>query len=195
MSHIEQILAQYGALAVFLGAAFEGQSAVIAGGFLAHLGIMSVWMVGASACAGSGVIDQLLFLAGRRYRQHPFVVRTSETPAFAKALRFIERYPVSYVIAFRFLFGLRLASPVAIGVSRMSSTQFFVLNIISAAIWAGTFTAIGYLFGQTFEAWFGRFKGLEHWLGLALVALVAAVALYHLGKWGWVYLRDRRAAG
>jgi len=191
MGHIEQLLRDYGPLGVFLGAAFEGQTAVVAGGFLAHLKLMSVWTVAVCACAGSGLIDQALFLAGRRFRDHEFVVRTSQTAAFAKALRFIERYPVSYVIAFRFLFGLRLASPIAIGVSRMPAVRFLLLNILSAAIWAGTFTAIGFWFGQTFEAWFGRFKGLEHWLGVALVVIVAAIALYHLVKWLWPYLRPR----
>ena len=192
MGHIEQLLRDYGPLGVFLGAAFEGQTAVVAGGFLAHLKLMSVWTVGASAFAGSGLIDQALFLAGRRFRSHDFVVRTSQTKAFAQALGFIERYPVSYVIAFRFLFGLRLASPIAIGVSQMPALRFAFLNLLSAAIWAGTFTAIGFWFGQTFEAWFGRLKGLEHGLGVALVAIMGVVATYHLVKWLWPYLRPRR---
>jgi len=70
-----------------------------------------------SATAGSGILDHLLFVAGRRFRSHRLVTRASEQPAFAKALRFIERYPISYILVFRFIFGLRVASPIAIGVS------------------------------------------------------------------------------
>jgi membrane protein DedA with SNARE-associated domain len=193
MDQIENLLREYGAIGVFLGAAFEGQTAVIAGGFLAHLELMPLWLVTASACSGSYLIDQGLFLAGRRFRNNSFVVRTSQTPAFAKALRFFARYPVSYIIAFRFIVGLRLASPIAIGVSDMGTWRFTALNLLSAAIWAGTFSLLGYWFGHTFQAWFGQIKGIEHWLGLGLIGLVIAFAAFHLAKWIWAFLRARRS--
>lgn len=192
MDQIENLLREYGAIGVFLGAAFEGQTAVIAGGFLAHLKLIPLWLVALSACAGSFLIDQGLFLAGRRYKLNSLVVRTSQTPAFAKALRFFVRYPVSYIIAFRFIVGLRLASPIAIGVSDMETWRFTALNLLSAVIWAGTFSLLGYWFGETLQAWFGHIKGVEHWLGLGLIGLVLAFAAFHLGKWAVGLLRARR---
>src|SRR4051812_23029347 len=114
---MEQFLTHYGPIGVFLGSAFEGQTAVVVGGLLARQHLLPLWVVLACATAGAGIMDHLLFVGGRRYRTHRWVSRAAQQPAFARALRFIERYPVSYILAFRFIFGLRLASPIAIGVS------------------------------------------------------------------------------
>ena len=124
---MEEFLRQYGPIGVFLGAAFEGQTAVIVGGLLARQHILPFWIVLSTAAAGSAIIDHLLFVAGRRFRSHRWVRRATEQAAFARALGFIERFPISYILTFRFIFGLRLASPVAIGVSKVPTLRFTVL--------------------------------------------------------------------
>lgn len=182
---MEQFLTHYGIIGIFLGAAFEGQTAVVVGGLLARQHMLPLVPVLASATAGSGIIDHLLFVAGRRYREHPWVLRTVRQVAFARALRFIERYPVGYILAFRFIFGLRMASPVAIGVSAVPGWRFTALNIVGALIWATSFTALGYIFGETVHSLFGRHAG--RWTVVLVGALVAAVALFGLAR----YVRGR----
>ncbi|WP_340645099.1 DedA family protein [Phenylobacterium sp.] len=191
MGDLHNALVTYGPLAVFLGAAFEGQAAVIAGGFLAHQGLIPLWLTLTAAALGSALIDHGLFLAGRRFRGAKFVIRAAQTRGFAKALQFIERFPISYIFAFRYLFGLRMVSPIAIGVSQVGTLAFTVLNIASAIVWAVVFTAIGYWFGETIEATFGRFKGTEHRLTIAAVILAGIVAVFHLVKWAWPRLKMR----
>src|SRR5512141_2720058 len=105
---MDQFLTHYGAIGIFLGAAFEGQTAVIVGGLLARQHILQLWLVLLCATAGSGILDHLLFVAGRQFRTHRWVVRASQQVAFARALKFIERFPISYILAFRFIFGLRV---------------------------------------------------------------------------------------
>jgi hypothetical protein len=107
---MEEFLRQYGPIGIFLGSGFEGQTAVIVGGLLARQHILQLWLVLLSATAGSGLVDHLLFVAGRRFRSHRWVVRATQQVAFARALRFIEQFPISYILAFRFIFGLRVAS-------------------------------------------------------------------------------------
>lgn len=46
---MEEFLRQYGPIGVFLGAAFEGQTAVIVGGLLARQEILPFWVVISSA--------------------------------------------------------------------------------------------------------------------------------------------------
>ena len=81
--------------------------------------------------------------------------------------------------------GLRMVSPIAIGVSQVSTLAFTLLNIASAVVWALVFTAVGYWFGETIEATFGRFKGMEHRLTVAVVVLVGVAGVFHLAKWTW----------
>ena len=110
---IEAIVARWGVAAVFTGAMLEGETAVIAGGLLAHQGLIAWPLALAAAALGSFLSDQFFFAAGRRYRDRPFVQRWTQKRAFAKALRLLERYPTGFIFGFRFLYGFRTVSPVA----------------------------------------------------------------------------------
>jgi membrane protein DedA with SNARE-associated domain len=190
---MEQFLAQYGPIGVFLGAAFEGQTAVIVGGILARQHILNLYVVLASATAGSGILDYLLFVAGRRFRTHRYVVRATEQQAFARALKFIERFPISYTLVFRFIFGLRIASPIAIGVSQVPTWQFTILNILGAMIWAGSFTFAGFLFGEAVHNILGHGHHAGKWTLIAAGGIVVLVLLI----WAVRYIRrmlKKRAA-
>jgi membrane protein DedA with SNARE-associated domain len=185
---MEEFLRQYGPIGVFLGAAFEGQTAVVVGGLLARQHILAFWVVLASATAGSGLIDHLLFVAGRRFREHPWVVRATDQVAFARALRFIERFPTSYTLIFRFIFGLRLASPVAIGVSQVPTWRFTVLNIAGALIWAGVSSGAGFLFGEALHDVIGHGHHAGRWTLITAGVIVAVVVAYWIVR----YLLQRR---
>ena len=43
---------------------------------------------------------------------------------------------MGYILAFRFIFGLRIASPIALGVSQVPTWRFTLLNIAGAEVWA-----------------------------------------------------------
>jgi membrane protein DedA with SNARE-associated domain len=187
---MEEFLRQYGPIGIFLGAGFEGQTALIVGGILARQHILQLWLVLAAATAGSGIVDHLLFVAGRRFRTHRWVVRATQQQAFAKALGFIERYPISYILAFRFIFGLRVASPIAIGVSQVPTWRFTLLNIAGAVIWASSFTMAGFIFGEAVHNILGHGHHAGRWTLIAAGGIVAAVAL----AWAIRYLLRRRKA-
>ena len=187
---MEEILRQYGPIGVFLGAAFEGQTAVVVGGLLARQHILAFWVVLLSATAGSGLIDHLLFVAGRRFREHPWVMRATNQAAFARALKFIERFPTSYTLIFRFIFGLRLASPVAIGVSQVPTWRFTVLNILGALIWAGVSSGAGFLFGEALHNVIGHGHHAGQWTLISAGVIIAVVVAYWIVR----YLLQRRRA-
>lgn len=185
---MEEFLRQYGPIGIFLGAGFEGQTAVIVGGLLARQHIVQLWLVLISATAGSGVVDQLLFVAGRRFRTHRWVVRATQQQAFARALTFIERFPISYILAFRFIFGLRVASPIAVGVSQVPTWRFTVLNVLGAIIWATAFTMAGFIFGEAVHNVFGHGHHAGRWTLIAAGGIVAVVLIV----WAVRYLLRRR---
>ncbi|KKC23754.1 membrane protein [Sphingomonas sp. SRS2] len=146
-----QLVSDIGPWAIALGAGFEGETAAIAGGVMAHRNIFPLaasWL----ACAfGAFVADELFFQIGRRFRDRPFVVHVRQKPAFAKAVAFIERYPNAYILIFRFLYGLRTVSPIAMGLTGVSIQRFATLNAIACLLWSALYTAIGYWFGPTVD--------------------------------------------
>ena len=179
---IETLIARFGLAAVFLGAGIEGETMVVTGGVLSHDGLLPVAGVAVAAAAGSFVADQLFFAIGRRFRGHPRVKRIEAKPAYAKALALFERYPTAFVFGFRFLYGLRTVSPMAIGTTRISTARFAVLNLAAASLWATLFTGIGYVFADGIERLFGRIKSVEHVVIGVLVAAVVVAAAMHLWR-------------
>ena len=149
---IESLIARYGLFALFLGAAFEGETVVVIGGIMVHRDLLPFLPAIAVAACGSFIADQIFFWIGRRHRDHRFVVRMKRRPAFARAVAAFERHPVAFTFAFRFLYGLRTVSPIAIGTTRLTTARFVTINAVAALAWAATFILLGYCFGHAFEA-------------------------------------------
>lgn len=185
MSFLEGLIAQYGAFVVLVGAAIEGETLVILGGFLAHQGVIDVRVVAAAAFVGSFLADQIWFWAGRAFAGGPFIARQRQRPLFATALAEVEKHPVAFILGFRFVYGLRTVSPMAVGVSRVPAGRFLVLNLIAAVVWALLITSIGWVFGQTAELFLGRLGVIEHklMLGLAIAAVASAVIWFVARRW------------
>ncbi len=177
MSAIEAFIANYGAAVVLIGAALEGETVVVTAGLAAHQGLIDVRLVALAAFAGSFLGDQAWFWAGRRFADSPFVARQRRRAAFARALTEVERHPVAFILAFRFLYGLRTVSPLAVGVSSVPTRTFMALNAVAAAVWAVAITAVGWFFGQTAEMMMGRMDRAEHKFIVALAVGVAVAAL------------------
>lgn len=186
---IELLIARYGLIALFFGAGIEGEASVITGGVFAHRGLLSLPAAMAIAALGSFAADQLLFLLGRRYRDLRWVRRLHDKPTFARAIALIERYPSGFIFVFRFLYGLRTVSPVAIGTTKIAARRFFIINGLAALVWAVTFTTVGYLFGHALEALIGR------WLTAANIAIgVGAIVAISVVVWLVRRSRSTRAA-
>ena len=176
---IELLIAKYGLLAIFLGAGIEGETVVILGGVFAHRHLVSFLWAALAAAAGSFTADQLLFFAGRHARQYRAVQKLIEQPAFARVKGLLERYPTGFIFSFRFIYGIRAMSPVAIGMSNVAAGKFVVLNAAAACIWGPLFTAVGYLFGQGIEQAFGHLSLHRHLfiaLGTIVLLLIAGFA-------------------
>lgn len=146
-----QLVQDIGPWAIALGAGFEGETAAIAGGVMAHRHIFSIEAAWLATAFGAFFADEIFFQVGRRFRDRPFVARARQKPGFAKAVGFIERYPTAYIFLFRFLYGLRTVSPIAIGLSSVPLRRFAVLNAFACLLWSAVFTAIGYLFGPAVD--------------------------------------------
>lgn len=178
MHWLESFLGSYGPLVVLIGTFFEGEIIVTVAGFAAHQGILNPYTVALCAFLGSFTADQLIFLLARRQEKRAWMQRFKQRPVFSKAVNMLGRHPDGFILAFRFLYGLRTAGPAAIAFAGVSNLRFLVLNAISAAIWALTFTLLGYFFGQTAERVIGKLGKFEHRL---LVALAIAGVILLLG--------------
>jgi membrane protein DedA with SNARE-associated domain len=169
---IETLIARYGLIAIGVGAVIEGETVVATGGLLAHRGLLPLGGVIAVAALTSCLADQLLFFLGRHHRDNRLLRRIIAAPAFARALRLIERYPTAFVLLFRFLWGLRTVSPVALGTTSLAWRRFAALNVCAAILWAVIVSLAGYLLSSSLSALGAELRTIEHY-ALAVIALAA----------------------
>jgi membrane protein DedA with SNARE-associated domain len=179
------IVARYGLPALFLGAGFEGETVVVIGGILAHKGLVSLPGAMAATAAGSFAADQLFFLIGRRASGWRLVERLRGNPLYGRALAMLERYPIGFIFAFRFIYGFRTVSPFALGTSRVPERLFLLVNAVAAVVWGCLFTALGYLFGKTAERVLGRYMPGPRGILIAVGVLAVLAVAVHLGRRWW----------
>jgi len=172
---MEELIGQWGYPAILLGTFFEGETVLVLGGFAAHQGFLRLDLVMACAFIGSFCGDQLWFWIGRRFGRRWLDAHPGKAPAIERVSRMLDRWGAWFVLSFRFLYGLRSVSPVAIGLSSISALRFAVLNLVAAAVWSVSVGALGYFGGNAVEAVLGR---LQYWEHRLLAALAIALAGY-----------------
>lgn len=191
MHAIDHFLATYGLIVVYIGVIVEGDSVLLAAAFLAHQGVMNPYGVFLAAFAGSLTADQIFYYIGRYSADARFVRRQVERPIFTRVLDIIHRRRVLFILSFRFIYGVRTVSPIAIGIAGVSPWLYTPLNAIAAAIWAALLTAIGYFFGQLLEQYAGRLHHIEHKLLAALAIAVVSLLVLHLLRSRWIRRQTR----
>lgn len=175
---MEHLIAEYGYWAVLAGTFFEGETVPVLAGLAAQEGMLRLDLVMLCAFIGSFTGDQVWFWVGRRYGKSWLAKHPKSAAGAERVGRLLDRWGDWFVLSFRFLYGLRAVSPVAIAMSSISAARFAVLNLIAAAVWAVAVGSLGYLFGQAIEGMMGRLKVWEHRI-LAALAIALVIFVVH----------------
>ena len=181
---LESLIDTYGYWAVLVGTFFEGETVLLLGSFAASRGYLVLRWVIVVAFFGTLFADQLFFFLGRRYSEPILARRPSWKSRSAKAQKLLERFRTPLILAFRFMYGIRTVTPFAIGMSRVPTGEFVLLNIIGASVWAIIVGTGGYLFGNALETLLGDIEHYEfHILGGIAIAGALTWALYFLYRY------------
>jgi membrane protein DedA with SNARE-associated domain len=159
---LESLIQTYGYIVIFLGTLVEGETILVSGGFAAHQGYLLLRWVILVAFLGGLSGDLLFFYLGRC---HGHLILTRHPVWYARVLKvfgMLERYHTILILVMRFLYGLRMITPFALGMSQLSTSRFIFLNTISALIWAIVGGTAGYLGGQVLEIAMGDLTHYEH---------------------------------
>ena len=180
---LEHFIETYGYLALLIGTFLEGETILIIGGFAAHRGSLSLPLVIFTAFIGTLAGDQLFFFIGRIKGNAFLDKKPLWKPSIEKVHNLLEGYQTLLILGFRFLYGLRTVTPFVIGMSRIHTARFIVLNMFGAFVWAVVIGAAGYLFGTAFEVLLGNIKHLEaELMGIIGIAGLVVWAVHHLRK-------------
>ena len=95
--------------------------------------------------------------------------------AFDEAHAFYERYGGITIVAARFMPFLRTFAPFVAGVAQMTRRKFSVYDVGGGALWVGSVTLAGYLFGNI--PWVKENLSLIV-IGIVFVSLIPAITTY-----------------
>lgn len=181
---IAYLIHTYGYFAVALGSFLEGEAVLLAGSLAAYHGHLALPVVMGIAAVASFLGDLPYFLAGRRYG--PRVLR--RFPSLRQRKRRLEnlmrKHHVMLVLCLRFLYGMRIAGLLALGMSKISALRFLLLDLVSAILWSASICAAGYGAGGIFRRVFD--EGATPGQLTLLAAILAGTVL--------MWLAYRRAA-
>jgi membrane protein DedA with SNARE-associated domain len=197
---LEQFLATFGYLAVFLfvsieslGIPFPGETMLLLGSFFVAIDHrLSLPFVIASAALGAIIGDNIGYTIGRRggrplverYGRYVFV----KPEHLARAERFFAKHGSKTVFFGRFISILRTWAAFLAGVNRMHWRTFLIYNAVGGIIWATIYGTFGYLAGRFFHDNFGEVEYIARtvgWVGAGLILTAIAIAV--------IVIRIRRA--
>jgi membrane protein DedA with SNARE-associated domain len=176
---LEELLANYGYLAIFVITFLEGESIVILAGIFAAQGIMSLEYIIACATVGGFLGDQMYYTIGRRWGKKLLDKKPGLRKRIEWAFKLVRKCETCFILSYRYLYGVRNIAPFVVAMSGVSRRRFVVLNLIATFIWAVSFAGGGYIFGHVLEEWLGEFKD---YVIYTLVGLAVGFALYSMGK-------------
>ncbi len=169
---------EWGYLAVFFGSLVEGESVILTASAMARLGHLSIYKVGIIAFTGTLIADQVLYFVGWYYGDAIFERFPSLKKKSARTFELLHKYDTAFIIACRFVYGIRVTSSIIIGAAGVKPWRFIPLNFLSAAIWATISCTAGYLLGYVVLEAFEHIDTIQkYFIGgiLGIVALIYAV--------------------
>jgi membrane protein DedA with SNARE-associated domain len=181
---LPELIETYGYWVVFGGTLLEGESVLLLAGFAAYSGLLELHTVIGVAIAGSFLGDQLWFLLGRTHGAKLLARYPRYAARAAQAEALLAKWHTPIILAVRFLYGLRTVLPFTIGMSRIPTLRFQLLNFAGAVLWASSGAVAGYLFGNAIENILGHIHRYEKY---AFAFLAVAGLAY------WWYSRRRKA--
>jgi membrane protein DedA with SNARE-associated domain len=186
------VLDRYGYLAVGgfvlledFGVPTPGETILIAAAVYAGAGRLSIVVVVLIAWAAAVLGDNIGYaigaFGGRRLvaRYGRYVLITEER--LDKAAAFFERHGGKVVVVARFIEGLRQVNGIVAGTSAMTWRRFLVFNGLGAALWVGTWSAVGYFAGDHISTIYEEVTRYSLYvaiaIGVVLVVLIARAVL------------------
>jgi membrane-associated protein len=128
-----------------------GDSLLFVVGTMCAAGLMSLPLVLGLLWLAAVAGNQSNYTIGRRVGPRVFQWESSRwfnRKAFDQAHAFYERYGGITIVAARFMPFVRTFAPFVAGVAQMTRRKFALYDVSGGALWVGSVTLAGYLFGN-----------------------------------------------
>jgi membrane protein DedA with SNARE-associated domain len=183
LDFLNDLLFQYGLYAVFILVMLEGDITLLLAGVLAHstfFGPYSFAQVLIWGTIGACLSDNIAYFAGRGFCEGVSGFRFYRA-AQPRLQRLTHKFGTLSIFLSKYIYGLRWASCVFYGVSRMPYLRFLVLSFGSCFLWVFILSGAGYFFSGAVMGLIGDFQRLGK--VLLVIVLLGIVAFYWIERY------------
>jgi membrane protein DedA with SNARE-associated domain len=117
---------------------------------------------------------------GRRFGRRWIERHPNKTVRIRRVAKLLDRWGTGYVLIFRFLYGLRTISPIAIGLTTIGVLQFTFLNIVAAALWSAVISGLGFVCGEAIETFLHSMQPWQQILAAVGMVMLVVGCLFTL---------------
>ena len=171
----EHLLVQYGYLLIFLGSIIEGDATLLAASFLANRGHFNVLYVMLTAGLASTLFNEAAYHTARRAGKPFFERKAAKHKRYQGVQQWVCRRSVLLLLFSRYIFGFRMAIPIACGAVGMRPLVFAVVNAAGAVLWVVPICILGYAFGHLLSAFWAGVKYYEWHIAVGGLVLLTAI--------------------
>jgi membrane protein DedA with SNARE-associated domain len=168
---MQNLIIQFGYIALFVGSLLEGESFLIAAAFLAKRGYLNLYLVMLVALAGAYLGDVVLYYLGRKRGVGILLKFRQARRYYPKVKKLFNRFGIWAIFITRYLYGLRFASAAFFGLVKMKRREFLPFAFLSCAVWAMLMGGLGYVFGASLEALIGQVKHYEKLIVILIIVV------------------------
>jgi membrane protein DedA with SNARE-associated domain len=175
---MEEFIRNYGYLGVFLGACIEGETILLAAGCACYFGYLNLITVMITAFFGTLIADQVCYHIGRFYgpallQKYPKVAEKAD-----RVFYLLKKYDAWFMMSFRFIYGIRIASPLIIGASGITPSRFTWFNFPAALVWAIIVAGCGYIFAESILWFIDNIIEYQKYVAGSIVLVIAGWFTY-----------------
>ncbi|MCB0462737.1 MAG: DedA family protein [Flavobacteriaceae bacterium] len=157
----------------FLGIFIEGEFIFLSAVIASSHGYLNIWLVITIAIMATITSDLVYFSLGKKGATK-WINRPNWKTKIEAVNTKIDKHKHLFLFSYRFLYGLRIATPLVLGMQNISLSTFLKYSIISTIIWSALFTVLGIAFGELILNYLKHIQKVEYYIigGLLTVAII-----------------------
>lgn len=175
---MEEIIKDWGYIALFLYSFGGGFVGLIIAGVLSYAGDLNLYISMLVAGISNFLGDQFLFFLARKNKIYAKDMMKKYGRKIALAHIMMRRYGSFVVFIQKYIYGIKTLIPLAMGLTKYSSLKFSIFNILATILWTVIVGYLSYTAGEYILSTADDFK----YIGIGVVLVILLLISYMFKK-------------
>lgn len=141
-------ISNYGYILLFLYSLGGGFVGLVAAAVLSYMGKLDIWVSILVAGSANFLGDEMLFYMAKYYKKEMMRYIRKHRRKIALSHLLMKKYGSIIILFQKFVYGIKTAIPLAIGLTKYDGSRFFIYNLLSAYVWALSVGMLAFSLGE-----------------------------------------------